>query len=185
MKNGSDQVNQAPAGGKPASEQPHAGEPASGAGTLYNRLPVKTSMLLKGMNDRTRHAKALRRLCAYLEGWDIGAKEIESLGVVSTWCTLKEREGGALDDIVKWSGYTRNWLRMIYQGIRDCEVLGLLETVKVSGGARLCITVKGHRVIDLYDRMLEVVQKEFEEVRDKEIARRYKMATDKARKVAA
>lgn len=191
-----EQVNQ----GSAASRGDKPGEHASGcnkvAGDGSLELGHRPRLVLKGLSEKVRHMKAVRRLSSYLEnnsqlgissqlGTQIGVKELDALGIVATWLLINEREGGAKDSIVGWSGYTKNWTRRIHQGIRDCERLELLETLKVTGGTRLCITLKGYRVIDLYDKMLEVVQQEFEDSRDKERARRYKMAQAKIGRQAA
>jgi hypothetical protein len=107
------------------------------------------------------HSKAIRRTSAYFK-IGIGDREITTLCIVSTWLWMKQQEAGAQDQIVDWSGYARGWKSRIYNGIRDCIKVGLIEQLPVKGGKRIAITTKGERVLDVYEKFCESIEQEFQ-----------------------
>lgn len=126
------------------------------------RHGVGLSKVITKVDERIIHAKAIRRISDYL-GFSVGDAELTALGCVSTWCLIKMREGGPISSIVDWSGYTINWKKKVRHGIHRCIALGALEFVKVNGGNRLCITTKGHRILDVYDMYYQVVLNEIDQ----------------------
>lgn len=114
----------------------------------------KTSLDRVWHRDIISHAKAVRRTAAYLQ-IGIGEREINALSILSSWCWINKKPGGAIAAIVNWSGANIGWKSKIRGGIYDCLKKGLIEKIPRSNGYRLCLTVKGERVLEVYDRFCD------------------------------
>lgn len=106
--------------------------------------------------DRVVHLKATRRTAAYLGGI-LGEWELNAISIVNLWCDINRREGGSEKVIVNWSGYTRRWKAKMYSGIRGSVGIGALEYIKFGRGFQLSLTMKGHRILDIYEKMFDQV----------------------------
>ncbi len=136
------------------------------AGGAYIRSTDYTNVFIsenKRAFERVVYLKAIRRVSGYLN-LPIGDKEFSTLAMVVTWNWQNKRvDGGGLEAIVGWSGYTRGWKRWINWGFRSCLELGLLEYRPVQGGKRVCITDKGKGVLRALDEMSDKVIREMDE----------------------
>ncbi len=110
-------------------------------------------------NDLISHSKAVRRTAAYFK-MGFGEREISALCILSAWCWVNNKPGGGIATIVGWSGYKRSWKARVYSGIDDCIKLGLMENVPMRAGHRLCISFKGERVLQVYDRFCDILSQE-------------------------
>jgi len=107
-------------------------------------------------------AKATRAIAAQ---FGVGAKELEALGITWTFLAIRNKEGAALDHVVKWSGHRSNWQYRIRTGIEKCIELGCIEWVKAFNGYAIAITAKGQRILDFYDRIAgEIMDRERKEL---------------------
>lgn len=107
--------------------------------------------------------KAMRRLSNYFRE-AIGERELRVLTFADTYLKVYEREGFSPGALIRWTGYNPGWLRKVAHGIHLCLEKGFFEVVKYKGGELHCITFKGQRVLDVFNKFCYIV---IQEMRDR------------------
>jgi len=165
---------------------------ANDGGTwLFRNSLNRRDIRLNRIDERIIHIKTKRRLCTYFGSLGYETKfyltdrVLNTLGIFELWCVMNNKIAGSIKNIVHWSGYSSSWVRDYTWGMNKCVELGYLERIKFKRGYVIGLTEKGQRIIEMYDKMWDVVIKEIEGRGNVLIEKRGNKAVSFERKSAA